>query len=152
MGLSLFAVLWWAALAFYVRSNSTLLLLGKIGFGISGFLLLYSILYAIGLRQPMLRLTPKTLVYRKVGIPWNSISDVVDLTAREGSCVGIVLKEGKIRVTPSQRGAIGPTVVPFLLKDLKRYGAIAVPQARGITAAELREAILDYKAKAVAAL
>ncbi len=61
LGLSLFAVLWWAALAFYVRSNSTLLLLGKIGFGISWLLLLYSILYAIGLRQPMLRSDAKDL-------------------------------------------------------------------------------------------
>ena len=48
LGLSLFAVLWWAALAFYVRSNSTLLLLAQIGFGISGLLLLYAILYAKG--------------------------------------------------------------------------------------------------------
>jgi hypothetical protein len=149
-GLSLAVLACGTTLLFLTRSNPALSILGKAGFVAGLLTLAYSIVYVIGLCQPMLLLTPKSLVYRKVRIPWNVITDVKELNTSRGPCVGVVIQEGKVRVAPTKEGAIGPTAGPFLLRDLERYGAIAVPAARGATVEELRAAILDYRARALA--
>lgn len=108
--------------------------------------LAYNILYAIALRQPMLTLTPRFLIYRKVSIPWEFISDVTELKTPGGTAVGISLSQGYFRVTPTESSLMPrPTMGFFLRKSLAKYGAISIPQARGLTIDGLRQIVADYR-------
>ncbi len=108
--------------------------------------LAYNILYVIALRQPMLTLTPRFLIYRKVSIPWEFISDVTELKTPAGTTVGISLSQRYFRVTPTESSLMPrPTLGFFLRKSLAKYGAISIPQARGVTIEALRRIIVDYR-------
>jgi hypothetical protein len=112
--------------------------------------LAYNVLYVIALRQPMLTLNSRYLIYRKLSIPWEVIADVTELKTSRGAAVGITLREGKLRIKPTGSSLWPKPTMGFLLrKSLARYGAISIPQARGITTAQLRRIIADYRELAI---
>lgn len=113
--------------------------------------LAYNTLYVIALRQPMLTLTPRFLIYRKVSIPWEVISGVTELKTPGGITVGILLRDGTLRVTPKDSTLIPRPSMGFLLRNnLAKYGAISIPQAREMTTEQLRHEIERYRESAFA--
>jgi hypothetical protein len=133
-----FATLFWTAIA----AIGTLVLL-----------LIYNSGVALGVwLLPMLTLTPEYLVYRKCHIRWSDIVAVKFLETKLGPCLGLVLRDGVGRVVPIKKSRIPrPTSESLIRNDLGRYGAIAVPAARGLGINALRETLSAYRQHALEA-
>lgn len=132
-----------------VGPKNALPLAVKLGLTIALLMLAYLILYAVWLRRPMLRLTPNFLVFRRIRIPWASVADVTDLETEQGSFVGIVLTTQRFSLASADGNKSRFNAGILLVRDLERYGAVAIPKARGIALEELRREIADYRADAL---
>jgi hypothetical protein len=97
----------------------------------------------------MLTLTPRFLIYRKVSIPWEVISGASELKTPGGTTVGILLRDGTLRVTPTESTLIPRPSMGFLLQNNRaKYGAISIARAREMTTEQLRHEIERYRESA----
>ena len=107
--------------------------------------LAYNLLIAAASKRPMLILNSTHLIFRKVRIPWDAISQIRTIKTPAGSRVGIVLCTATVRVGSRSVGRAPLLAVEYLLQqDIKRFGAIIIPNTRGVSVEDLQHVITDY--------
>jgi hypothetical protein len=97
-------------------------------------------------RRPMLTLTPTALIYRTIPFKWASIADLQVLETPRGKRLGAVLLSEADQIIPTR----GIDFRKRLLRaEIGKYGAVPVRKAKDLSIEELREVVLDYRARAV---
>jgi hypothetical protein len=130
---------------FYFRSVPDLVRLYAFLLLVLSAITAWKLLYLIFLLYPMLTLTRRYLIYRKVRIPWDLITSVTEVKISTHSYVGIAIRGSILQVTPLTNSPFPSLIMaPILRKHVAKYGAILIPQARGITTDELRRTIEEY--------